>query len=100
MEMKLLKNCQAFDADGYRTNKQDLALDVNNGILINPWHYNEPVILSKDNFASSEFKNTAGVSMLHAAWSLFVDSKKLHNKAKELGAEILTENDNRINDYL
>ena len=87
-KMKLLKNCQAFDFEGYRTNKQDLPLDVDGGILINPWHYNEPVIILRDNFKSSEFANTAEVKMNGAAWTLFVDSDKLHQKAKELRAKI------------
>lgn len=94
--MKMLKNCQAFDSDGYRTCKDDLPLDVENGILINPYHYNEPVVLLRDNFSSSDFENTAEVKMLCAAWTLFVDSDKLHIKAGELGAEILTEEDPRF----
>lgn len=94
--MKLLKKCQAFDSAGYRTHKEDLALDVVNGILINPWHYNEPIVILKDNFRSSEFENTAEVKMLCAAWTLFVDSDKLHSKAKEIGADILTSEDPRF----
>lgn len=87
--MKILKNCQCFDSEGYRTHKEDLPLDVMDGILINPYRYNEPIVLSRDGFKSSEFKKTAEVAMLCAAWSLFVDSDKLHVKAKELGAKII-----------
>ena len=89
--MKLLKKCQAFDSDGYRTQKENLPLDVAIGVLVNPWHYNEEIILIRDGFQSSEFKNTAEVKMSGAAWSLFVDSDKLHAKAKELNAEIREE---------
>lgn len=87
--MKMLRNCQAFDSEGYRTNKQTLPLDVYNGRLINPEHYNADVIITRDNFISSEFACTAEVHMRGALWDLFVDSRKLHEKAEALGAVIL-----------
>lgn len=93
--MKMLKNCQAFDSDGYRTNKESLPLDVLDGELVNPWHYNERIILLRDGFKSSDFENTAHVRMCDAIWSLFVDSDKLHKKAEELGVTKILGKDER-----
>ena len=95
--MKLLKNCQAFNADGYRTNKEDLPLSVVDGLIINPWHYNEAIILLRDKFCSSEFKVTAEVKMFCAAWSLFVDSDLLHKKAEKLGGRLVEQDDSDFN---
>lgn len=89
--------CRRFEASVLKNYK--LALDVEDGILVNPWHYNEPIVLLREGFNSSEFAETASVQMLCAMWSLFVDAKKLRRAARELGATILEDGNNRLNEY-